>query len=193
MSSPGAIWKIQSKADTHQKWPREDYHGQRFGARGQPTLKASLSNELYQLQFLSSGYRGHVGLLLITSQFYMVRPSRVAARPEMPRRIHFEGQRQTRWCALVVLLAVCSLAVSVATRYSSSRSISSQAVKTVRTHTSPEATRQRLTKIATWTPPVFSDSVLQVPSFYPRMAPAGPPAPSLLLEESLFTRPPPTV
>jgi len=34
--------------------------------------------------------------------------------------------------------------------------------------------------------------VAQAPIVYPRVAPAGPPLPTLLLEENLYNRPPPS-
>ena len=106
---------------------------------------------------------------------------------------HFEAQRRKSWCALVVLVAVCSLTVSVATRYSSRWEASSPTVKTVQTHTSPDVKRQRLAKnAATWIPPVARFDILRAPIFYPRITPAGPPVPSLLFEESLYNRPPPS-
>jgi hypothetical protein len=111
----------------------------------------------------------------------------------MPSVSHFVGRRRQIWCALVILLSVCSLIVNVATRYSTSGNPSSATVKTVQTRTSPEAKRQHLAKdAANWLPPVICFSVLQSPSSYPRIAPAGPPIPGLLLEESLYNRPPPS-
>jgi len=106
---------------------------------------------------------------------------------------HCEYRRHRTWCALVVLLAVCSLTVSVATRYSSSSDPSSPTVKTVQTHTTPDAKRQRLAKnAATWVPPLVCFDVLRSPSSYPRIAPAEPPIRSFLLEENLYNRPPPS-
>jgi hypothetical protein len=106
---------------------------------------------------------------------------------------HFEDRRRRWWCAVVVLVAVCSLIVSVATRYSSTFDASSTAVNAGQIHTSPEAKRQHLAKdAANWLPPVICFSVLQSPSSYPRIAPAGPPIPGLVLEESLYNRPPPS-
>ena len=106
---------------------------------------------------------------------------------------HFEDQRRKKWCAVVVLVAAWSLTVSLATRYSTPWDASAPTVKIVQTHASPEAKRQRLAKDAfDWTPPVVCVSVLQAPSSYPRISPAGPPTPSLLFEESLYDRPPPS-
>ncbi len=107
---------------------------------------------------------------------------------------HSDYRRHRNWCALVVLLAVCSLTVSVATRYSSSSwDASSLAVKTVRTHTTPNAKRQRLAKnAATWVPPLICFDVFRSPSSYPRIAPAGPPIISFMMEDNLYNRPPPS-
>jgi hypothetical protein len=111
---------------------------------------------------------------------------------EMSQLRHFEDQRRKTWCAVVVLAAVCSLTVSVATRYSSSE-VSAPTVKTAQAHPTPEAKRQRLDKdAATWEPPLVGFDVLRSPSSYPRTAPAQPPAQNLLLEQSLFDRPPPS-
>ncbi len=104
-----------------------------------------------------------------------------------------EDLRCVRWCTVVVLVAVCALTVSVATRYCYSAGSSTYAGNTLHKRTSPEQTRQRLTKnAAKWVPPVVRVVVLQVPSSYPRIAPAGPPIPSLLFEEKLYNRPPPS-
>ena len=110
----------------------------------------------------------------------------------MPLPSHFVTRLRRMHCALVILLAVCSLIVNVATRYSSSGNSGVGAVKTVQTRASIEAKRQHLAKdAANWLPPVICFTVLQAPSSYPRIAPAGPPIPGLLLEESLYNRPPP--
>jgi hypothetical protein len=106
---------------------------------------------------------------------------------------HVEDRRHRGWCAVVVLVAVFSLIVSVATRYSSTGDLSSTTVKAFQTHPSPEAKRQHLAKdAADWIAPVICFSVLQSPRSYPRIAPAGPPMPGLVLEESLYNRPPPS-
>lgn len=104
-----------------------------------------------------------------------------------------ESPQCRRWCALVILLAVCALTVSVATRYGHAQSASASTGKTLQKHSSPEPSRQRLSKnAANWIPPVVRSITLQAPSSYPRIAPAGPPIPNLVLENSLYNRPPPT-
>ena len=106
---------------------------------------------------------------------------------------HFDGQRRKHWCAVVVFVAVFSLTLSVATRYSTPCDAPLSTVKTVQSHTYAEAKRQRLVKdAANWIPPLTCVEGLCEPSFYPRIAPAGPPIPTLVLEENLYNRPPPS-
>ncbi|MBS1852915.1 MAG: hypothetical protein JST79_18585 [Acidobacteria bacterium] len=58
---------------------------------------------------------------------------------------------------------------------------------------SEQATRQHLnTDAAEWAPPVATITAIAEVSFYPRIFPAGPPVAGLLLDESLYNRPPPS-
>jgi len=109
----------------------------------------------------------------------------------MLRLTNLEGRWRRSCCAIVVFFAVTGLAVSVATRYCSPQS-SSYSVRTVRGHSLPEQGRQRLTRdAANWMPQVVRSGVLRAPTSSPRIAPAGLPVPSVLLETSLYNRPPP--
>jgi len=129
--------------------------------------------------------------LFADSQFYMVE-GRWFSEIEMLSLTNPENRWRRACSALVVLLAVFSLAVSVATRYCSAQGGSSYSTSTVHKHSVPEPGRQRLTKsAANWIPPVVRTAVLEAPSSYPRISPAGPPMPSILLELSLYNRPPP--
>ena len=110
----------------------------------------------------------------------------------MVQLTNFVGLKRRSGCAAVVLLSVFALTVSVATRYCTPQSSSDYAVRTVHKHSSPEQIRQRLTKnAANWMPQVVQSGILHAVTFYPRIAPAGPPVPGLLLEKSLYNRPPP--
>jgi hypothetical protein len=103
-----------------------------------------------------------------------------------------KSRRQTHWHILIVALAVCSLTVNVATRYSSSDLASVSIQKALHKHSSAWTSRQRLTKVASsWLRPVISSTPLQAPASYPRVAPAGPPIPGIFFETSLYNRPPP--
>jgi hypothetical protein len=102
-----------------------------------------------------------------------------------------QGKRVLRgWEVAVVVLAICGLAVSVATRTFRTRFSSGTMIQS---STSGEAIRQHMDRDATnWVPPVATlIDGLQAPVFYPRVAPAGPPLAHLYYEQSLFNRPPP--
>lgn len=97
-----------------------------------------------------------------------------------------------RTCALVVVLAVCALTVKLATRFDGLYSASTPAMATVQQHVSPAPNRQRLmTTAVVWITPLVRASSLDTTTSYPRIAPAGPPMPSALFEQSLYNRPPP--
>ena len=94
--------------------------------------------------------------------------------------------------AAIVLVAVCSLTVSLATRYYSPSDDSSPIVKVFQSNVAPDAKRQRLTKnAANWMPPILSFTVFQIPSSYYRIVPPRPPVRSLIFDQSLYNRPPP--
>ena len=93
-----------------------------------------------------------------------------------------------RWEVAVVVLAICGLTVSLATRTFRTRVSTGAIVKSI----SGQPVRQHMdSDAAKWVPPVSMLTVLEVPVFYPRFAPAGPPLPRLYFEESLSNRPPP--
>jgi len=96
--------------------------------------------------------------------------------------------RRPAWQTLLVVVAIFSLTVSLSTRtfrlkVSSINSVQSSAGQAIRQHMDRDAVR--------WMPAVPVVATLDAPSFYPLVAPAGPPLPGLLLDESLYNRPPP--
>jgi hypothetical protein len=94
-----------------------------------------------------------------------------------------------RWEVAVVVLAICGLTLSLATRTFRARISTGTIVKSI----SGQPVRQQMdSDAAKWVPPVSTLTVLEVPVFYPRFAPAGPPLPRLFHKESLFDRPPPS-
>ena len=96
---------------------------------------------------------------------------------------------RSRWRVLLVVLAICGLTISLTTRTFHFTIPHQIAAKSE----SEQAVRQHLDRDgATWIPPVLTFAVLQVSSFYPRVAPAGPPLPTVLFEKSLYNRPPPS-
>jgi hypothetical protein len=100
---------------------------------------------------------------------------------------------KSRW-ALVgrrafVGVLMFSLVVTLATRtfrltIPHGVSIHSSAAEAMRQHLDSDAVR--------WVPPVQAVTTLQAPTFYPHVAPAGPPLGVILLDESLYNRPPPS-
>jgi hypothetical protein len=107
---------------------------------------------------------------------------------------HLVGRSRTFWCGVVVFVAVGSLTMSLATRYSDFWENSPCTVKTLHNHISPEATRQRLAKDGvSWLPPIFGLTALKAPGFCNDIAPACPEVPKLIFEQNLYNRPPPSV
>ncbi len=99
------------------------------------------------------------------------------------------NHRHPRWRVLVIVLAICGLTVSLATRtfrltLPQSPTAQSDSARAMRQHMDRDA--------AKWTSPIPVLTTLPVPVFYPRFAPAGPPLPSVLFDESLSNRPPPS-
>jgi hypothetical protein len=94
-----------------------------------------------------------------------------------------------KWRVFIIVLAICGLTVSVATRTFRLKIHHSVSV----TSGDAQAKRQHLDRDATrWAPPVPVFTVLPIATFYPFVAPAGPPIPSTLFDQSLFNRPPPS-
>jgi hypothetical protein len=110
----------------------------------------------------------------------------------MPRLTEPANGRTRCWCAGIILVLVCTLTVSVATRYVSSHSSSAATARTLQKATSAEPSRLRLIKgAASWAPPLLVSEVHQSPVYYPRSVAFGPSIPSIYLEDNLYNRPPP--
>lgn len=112
---------------------------------------------------------------------------------EMFHLNNLEARHSKRSWVAVVLLAVCSITISVATRYSVPGKAADSKVTTVRNHVDSEPIRQRLlNNAASWMPPVVSSAILQQNESVTRVVWSSDPAPKLFFEESLFYRPPPS-
>ena len=150
-----------------------------------------LRNEANICRFMNN-LKFRRGCLLHAGRVLLYSGNQEFSTSRMLRLTNLETPWRRSCCAFVVFFAMSALAVSVATRYCSPQSSSTYSVRTVHKHASPEQSRQRLTKnAANWMPQVPRSSIVYAPTAYPRIAPAGPPLPSLLLETSLYTRPPP--
>jgi hypothetical protein len=94
-----------------------------------------------------------------------------------------------RGYVLVIILAICGLTVSLATR--TFRLTIPQGVTAQSAHS--HAMRQHMDRdAAPWAPPAPTLTTLQAPVFYPRVAPSAPPISSVPFDESLSNRPPPS-
>jgi hypothetical protein len=109
----------------------------------------------------------------------------------MLRLTNLGSPGRKRWCTAIVLVAICALTVSVATRYGSAGS-GDDSVTTVQKNSSWEPGLQRLLDNAgTWTPPIVGDAVFYTPAHYQHVAPSDPTVSSVVLEKNLYNRPPP--
>ena len=98
-------------------------------------------------------------------------------------------RRHMRWQLVVIILAICGMTVSLATRTFRLTIPHAVTAHSAESH----AVRQHMDRdAAQWAPPVAVLDALAVPVFYPRFAPAGPPLPSVLFDQSLSNRPPPS-
>jgi hypothetical protein len=88
-----------------------------------------------------------------------------------------------------ICVVMCSLVLTLATRTFRGTTFHSIAVQS----DSPHAIRQHMDRDAVrWAAPVTKISLLLAPTSYPRVAPAGSPTRTLLIEENLYNRPPPS-
>lgn len=108
----------------------------------------------------------------------------------MLRFTYLRHPDRRRWCTAVVLVAVCTLTLSVATRYSFCGSTANESVTTVQNHQSWTPGLQRLLNAANWMPPVVESAIFHDPDSYPHVTPCGPTVSSVLLEKNLYNRPP---
>jgi hypothetical protein len=93
------------------------------------------------------------------------------------------------WRVFIIGAAICGLTFSLATRTFRLKitygvSVVSGDAQAMRQHMVRDAVR--------WVPPVPLFTAFEVPTFYPVVAPAGPPLASVLFEEKLYNRPPPS-
>jgi len=99
-----------------------------------------------------------------------------------------------RWCTAIVLVAVCMLTVSVATRYSFSSGVADQAHANVcKRQTWTPGLQRLLNDAATWIPPFLGVTVFHDPARYAHVQRSHETVSSVLLEEDLYNRPPPSL
>jgi hypothetical protein len=129
-------------------------------------------------------------LVWIPSSVIQARVSAVTI--DMSASEHVEKLRLRKWCTAIVLVAVCSLTVSLVTRYTAPLGISSRTAKTLRISGAAAAKRQHLAKDAVdWMPPVIRIRLL-VPSSFSSTVAIDAPVLNCFSEQSLYNRPPPS-
>jgi hypothetical protein len=96
-----------------------------------------------------------------------------------------------RWQGALIVLAICSLTLSVATRFSAPLGAQSHSVKSVDRWPS-EAKRQHLDRDASrWIAPAASFSMIEPGTIETRLLLADPLLPKHVFSDSLYNRPPP--
>src|SRR5579864_695308 len=113
------------------------------------------------------------------------------ARLAMLRLSNPKNLSRKRWCTAIVLLAVCTLTLSVATRYSVCPSATNQG-QVVHNHQSWSGLQRLLNNATTWIPPLVESAIFHDPKSYPHVVESRPRIVSVLLEKNLYNRPPPS-
>jgi hypothetical protein len=105
------------------------------------------------------------------------------------RQSRITGQK---WRSLVIAVAICSLTVSVATRFWSVSNDQSHIVRSI-DHRSVEPKRQHLSKDATrWVTSSADLSVIEPTAIEITPAPNDPLLPKHVFSDNLYNRPPPS-
>jgi hypothetical protein len=121
----------------------------------------------------------------------MVRTSQ-SDNPKMLNLTSRQSGRCARWCALVVMVAACALAVRVATRYGSFDNTFTSRINVSETHHSQEHGRQRLIRDAiAWVPRLIVVAGEQRPVTYAVATYEGPPVSLPSFVSQPYYRPPP--
>jgi len=96
------------------------------------------------------------------------------------------------WRSALIVIAICSLTVSVATRFWASSTSDTQIVKSV-DHRPLDPKRQHLNKdAARWVSPSATFSVIAPASVETQLAPVIPLLPKHVFSDTLYNRPPPS-
>lgn len=105
--------------------------------------------------------------------------------------LHYPKVHGSRWSKLVLMLIICSLSFSVATRFCLTTGSHFHTIKTV-DNQSPEPKRQHLDRDAVhWVTPVAVALFLEHVTVYPHLFTADTLPPGHVFDESLYNRPPP--
>ncbi len=96
------------------------------------------------------------------------------------------------WRSALIVIGICSLTFSLATRFWVTSDSPSHTVRTV-DRRSVEPKRQHLNRDAIrWVAPAADFSIIEPAPIEASLAPAGPPLPKHVFSDSLYNRPPPS-
>jgi hypothetical protein len=102
------------------------------------------------------------------------------------------GISEYNWRGVLIVVAICSLTVSLATRFYTPFSSKGHVVRAVERR-SAEPKRQHLDRDAThWVAPVASFTLLEPSAVLHHVTFTGPLLPNHVFDESLYNRPPPS-
>jgi len=115
----------------------------------------------------------------------------VSSGCNMQLLIH-RGVGKRRWQGALIAVAICSLTLSLATRFWAPLSFQSHVVRSVERRAG-EAKRQHLDRDATrWVAPIANFSMIEPGTIETRLAAADPLLPKHVFTDSLYNRPPPS-
>ena len=115
------------------------------------------------------------------------------ARLAMLRLTDSASPARKRWCTAIVLVAICALTVSVATRFGSPLA-SGRNTAVIENQSCWEPSLQHLLdNAATWIPPAVATAIFYHPNYHPHTTPSRPMVSSVVLEKNLYNRPPPSI
>lgn len=97
-----------------------------------------------------------------------------------------------RLCTAIVLVAICALTVSVATRYGSPVAPDTRLTALEKQSSWEPGLQRLLNNASTWIPPVVGAAIFYSPAYYREVQPPPPTVSSVLLERNLYNRPPPS-
>ena len=100
---------------------------------------------------------------------------------------------QSRWSKCVLLLVICSLMLSVATRFSLTTGSHFHTVKTFDSDSSQPKRQHLDSDAAHWAAPVAVALFMEQVTVYSRVFVAETLPPSHVCDESLYNRPPPSI
>jgi len=109
------------------------------------------------------------------------------------QRLKYRRANGLRWRGVLIAVTICSLTLSVATRFWAPYTSHSSSTVTSTDRRAAEPLRQHLDRDATqWVAPVAALCIVEPTAIGTRVAPARTILPTRLFSDSLYNRPPPS-